>query len=188
MVEEIIYFAFGFQGKIHHDWEVLQQVAGVLEKMRECIFNGNRMQRKWTRSGVRLKPLKTCLEWCTLPSRLLWPKGSITMTNSIISWRPSFQTQACGGISWIYNWSGRAQVTMGNAISGHVILVIEQSRLNKPWRASQWAVFLQDFCIKLLPWVPFLTSLSDGLWRGGVSQMNPFFFQIRFRPWFITAL
>jgi hypothetical protein len=62
MVEEIIYFAFGFQGKIHHDWEVLQQVAGVLEKMRECIFNGNRMQRKWTRSGVRLKPLKTCLE------------------------------------------------------------------------------------------------------------------------------
>lgn len=80
--------------------------SGVVESMGGYIITSSRMQRKWTRSGVRPIPLTICLEWCTLPRRPPSPKDSMTLTNSQ---RSSFQTQTCVGHfslkpSWYATW------------------------------------------------------------------------------------
>lgn len=50
-----------------------------------------------------------------------------------------------------------------------------------------FVVFLHDLCFKLPSWVPALVSLSDGLWHGSVSQMDPFFLHVLSGPCFIIA-
>jgi hypothetical protein len=39
--------------------------------------------------------------------------------------------------------------------------------------ANQQTTFILSFCFKFSVWVPTSTSLSDGPWPGGVSQITP---------------
>ena len=79
----------------------------------------------------------------------------------------------------VRDWYGRAQPTVDTAIPGQLVLELYKSELSK------W--FFLGPCFSSRLWVPALTSLSDRLWCGNVSQRNPFL-QLFWSWCFITAI
>ena len=120
-------------------------------------------------------------DWETLPQGI-----DRRVTKDAFSWKKCLPRihlwRSLRGILLNDDYCGRVQPTVSNASHPRADgLVVQDSKLSKWERPSQEAVPFHTgppstsvLASILLPWVPTLTSLSDGLWWRPVNQINPF--------------
>lgn len=82
---------------------------------------------------------------------------------------------------YINDWYRKVQPTVGGTTSGPVVLAWIQSRMSKPWKASQQAV-LPDSCLELLPWLLFTVKCKM------YAEISPFLPNLPVVMGFITTL
>lgn len=101
-------------------------------------------------------------------------KGNLPWENTSTS---SARVKACVTFSCLRIEVGGSNMLWAVPLLGLWSWVLLESKLSKPWKASQKAILLYGLCISSCFWVPALISLDD---RQAISRNKPSPFQVAF--------